>query len=58
LRKRGEPSDQEHKKEKSELEVVNPNGLHGSLSRKRLNQQQKKNRRSLLSLLERSAVLV
>ena len=42
LRKRSEPSDQEHKKEKNELEVVNTNGLHGALSRNRLNRRQKK----------------
>ncbi len=29
----GQPSDQEHKKEKCELEVVNACGLHGALSR-------------------------
>jgi hypothetical protein len=42
LRKCSEPSDQEHKKEKNELEVVNTNGLHGALSTKRLNRRQKK----------------
>ena len=33
MRERGQPSDQEHKKEKCELEVVNACGLHGALSR-------------------------
>ena len=33
LRQRGQPSDQEHEKEKCELEVVYACGLHGALSR-------------------------
>src|SRR5271168_2956101 len=33
LRERGQPSDQEHQKEKCELEVVNACGLHGAVSR-------------------------
>src|ERR1700691_6718864 len=33
LRERGQPGDQEHKKEKCELEVVNACGLHGAVSR-------------------------
>src|ERR1700683_1807238 len=33
LSERGQPSDQEHQKEKCELEVVNACGLHGAVSR-------------------------
>ncbi len=33
LRERGQPCDQEHEKEKCELEVVNACGLHGAFSR-------------------------
>ena len=33
LRKRGQPSNQEHKKEKGQLEVVNACGLHEAVSR-------------------------
>jgi hypothetical protein len=33
LRKRGQPSDQEHQKENCELEVVDACGLHGGVSR-------------------------
>ena len=61
LRKRSEPSDQEHKKEKNELEVVNANGLHGGALQKQKEQIKsaaKENRRFLPSLLERSAVPV
>jgi hypothetical protein len=52
VRKRSEPSDQEHKKEKNELEVVNANGLHGALSRNRrnrVNRRQKKTADSSLA---------